>query len=1137
MNADKSMTFSLSNKFFRTILLAVILIIGIALSILVSALSYYADEKLIWREFNEEVENRYSALKREIDINLDALKSVQALYFSSENIERSEFRNFTGYILKQYEDIQALEWIPRVPDSRREKYESSARREGFADFQFTERIAPGKMKRADKRKEYFPVYFIEPDKGNEIALGFDLASNPKRWEALEVARKTGEIVATAKITLVQEAESQFGFIIFAPVYMRGALLNSDQARWDNLKGFCAAVFRISSSVKESMSYLAPAGIDFSIYDTSAPGKEQLLYSHTSRARKTLISNKEPETSLRITKTLDVGGRKWMLIYSAAPEFLAAKGNWYSWGFLLAGLAITGLITGFLFTSARHLGNAEDTAKDLSDANADLSNEIIEHKMARDELSDRTRQATLGANIGTILVQDRDLRSLLQSCAEAIVNNLDAAFARIWALNERDNVLELQASAGMYTHIDGPHGRVPVGKFKIGLIAQEKKPHLTNNVMGDPRISDPQWARREGMVAFAGHPLIVADKLIGVMALFSKAPLKEPTLMVLASIADEIALGIKRKQAEETNKRNLQIQNILNSLLKVSLEEYPLRELLAKALDIILSVSFLPLVPKGGIFVVEDKPDVLILIANRGFSLPIQEICAKVPFGGCLCGLSAASKQIQFADCMDERHKNHYDGIIDHGHYNVPILSMGKVLGVLVVYLQEGHKQEISELEFLQAVVNTLAGIIERKQLENALQKFNEELMKKVKERTAELEKANTELNKLFNAIEQSEESIVITDVNGAIEYVNPAFTRKTGYSKKEAIEQNPRILQSGLTPIEIYDELWRTILSGVPWKGTLINKKKSGEIYYEDATIAPVFDEHGKIKHFVAAKTDVTDRIMAEEELKRKNTELELAKEIAESANRAKSDFLANMSHELRTPLNSIIGFSDILEDGMAGPMADNQKELLNDISTSGKHLLSLINDILDLSKVEAGTMELELNEFNLEEMIDGSLVMFKEKAMKHNIKIAAEVEAGIGNIVADKRKIKRVLFNLLSNAFKFTSNGGSVSVQARRVSNVGAIRRVAHEEGRGSASPLQEQNFIEISVTDTGIGISPEDQKKLFQPFQQMDSALSRKYSGTGLGLNLCKQFIELLGGRIWVESEVDKGSRFVFVVPINRP
>ncbi len=274
---------------------------------------------------------------------------------------------------------------------------------------------------------------------------------------------------------------------------------------------------------------------------------------------------------------------------------------------------------------------------------------------------------------------------------------------------------------------------------------------------------------------------------------------------------------------------------------------------------------------------------------------------------------------------------------------------------------------------------------------------------------------------------------------------------------------------------------------------------------------------------------EVTDKITLQRQLAERTRDAEKAQSEAESANRAKSDFLANMSHELRTPLNSIIGFSEILEDGIAGPIADKQKELANDISTSGKHLLSLINDILDLAKVEAGKMELELGEFNLEEIIDGSLVMFKEKAMKHNLKVAAEVEAELGNIIADERKIKQVLFNLLSNALKFTPDGGAVRVSARRVQ-----REEEKAAGRITLD-AEPADFIEVCVADTGIGISEEDQKMLFQPFQQIDSALSRKYSGTGLGLNLCKKFVELHGGWIWVESEVDKGSKFVFSIPIK--
>jgi len=179
--------YTFGNKTYRNILIAVIPVLGVAVSILVSSLNYYSDEKLMRTEFNEDVENRFSALRREIDSNLDVLASLQALYYVSKDVDSSEFRNFTNHFLKQHASIQALEWIPRVPDSRREAYETAARREGSPVFQFTERIAQGKMKRAEKRKEYFPVYFVEPYKGNEVALGFDLASNPTRREALEVA--------------------------------------------------------------------------------------------------------------------------------------------------------------------------------------------------------------------------------------------------------------------------------------------------------------------------------------------------------------------------------------------------------------------------------------------------------------------------------------------------------------------------------------------------------------------------------------------------------------------------------------------------------------------------------------------------------------------------------------------------------------------------------------------------------------------------------------------------------------------------------------------------------------------------------------------------------------------------------------
>jgi signal transduction histidine kinase len=229
-----------------------------------------------------------------------------------------------------------------------------------------------------------------------------------------------------------------------------------------------------------------------------------------------------------------------------------------------------------------------------------------------------------------------------------------------------------------------------------------------------------------------------------------------------------------------------------------------------------------------------------------------------------------------------------------------------------------------------------------------------------------------------------------------------------------------------------------------------------------------------------------------------------------EVANRHKSEFLANMSHELRTPLNAIIGFSEVLLERMFGELNDKQAEYLQDILSSGRHLLSLINDILDLSKVEAGRMELELAPFSLPAALDNALTLVRERAARHGIRLELAVDAALGTVVADERKVKQILLNLLSNAVKFTPEGGRVAVRA--------------EPADGT---------VEISVSDTGIGIAAEDREAIFEEFRQVGTDYSRKREGTGLGLALTRRFVELHGGRIWVKSEVGEGSTFTFTLP----
>jgi PAS domain S-box-containing protein len=296
-----------------------------------------------------------------------------------------------------------------------------------------------------------------------------------------------------------------------------------------------------------------------------------------------------------------------------------------------------------------------------------------------------------------------------------------------------------------------------------------------------------------------------------------------------------------------------------------------------------------------------------------------------------------------------------------------------------------------------------------------------------------------------------------------------------------------------------------------------------------------------RVRERIAELEDANAQLHVEiAERKRAEEELRKARDLAEVASRSKSAFLANMSHELRTPLNAILGFSELLLDGDSGELNPTQKEYLGDVLESSRHLLSLINDILDLSKVEAGKMELEVREVFLRALLEGSLVMVKEKALKHGIELSTELD-GVPEVVAgDERKLKQVVFNLLSNAVKFTADGGRVTIRADLVSRANGdwVRKDGEKlpfPGDEGTQLAGKKNWVWVTVKDTGIGIQEEDLERIFEPFEQVEGSASRQFQGTGLGLSLTRRMVELHGGRIWAESEgLGKGSTFSFLIPV---
>jgi len=430
----------------------------------------------------------------------------------------------------------------------------------------------------------------------------------------------------------------------------------------------------------------------------------------------------------------------------------------------------------------------------------------------------------------------------------------------------------------------------------------------------------------------------------------------------------------------------------------------------------------------------------------------------------------------------------------------------------------GERRLPSELAILDQRFNDMAEALEKREGQyrddrQAIETLNETLS----ERLHELEAAQQDLLRLSTAVEQSPTSIVITDADAHIVYINRAFERASGYARDDVLGRNPNILNSGLTPPDTYRDMWTNLAAGRVWRGEFINRRKDGSNYTELAIIAPIRGDDGQIRQFVAIKEDITERRRIESELDnyrqrleeqvaQRTEQLAEAKSAAEAANRAKSDFLANMSHEIRTPMNAILGLNYLL---LRGPVDDEQRSKLNKISSAAEHLLQIINNILDLSKIEAGKIVLDRQTLNPGELLREVGSVIREQARAKGLSVNIDCGNLPAGMVGDATRLRQILINFAGNAVKFTERG-QITISGR------------------VESTDDNALLCRFSVTDTGIGIPAEDIPRLFNPFEQLDTSTTRRFGGTGLGLAIAQHLARLMGGDVGVRSMPGEGSTF---------
>jgi len=1107
----------------RPLLIAAV--IGIAFSLTLFFLSRTYENDRFRKAFNERSRDRAQAVIAAFTDHLEQLFSIQSLYLASPRVNRGEFRVFTKNILSNNPDVASLQWVPRVSAAERKGFEEAVRKDGFPAFQITELNPQGKMAVAGQRSVYYPVRYVEPFRQNQNMLGFDVASIAARRSAIARAGERNAAVMLPPLPLQREGKTDMLGQLYLPVYRGDHVPASVSARRKDLAGVVVSTFFISRLVEAAVEPLGLAGVDLFIFNETTPGKREPLLLRWSRMRKAQVSDTalvpvSPEIEYRLP--LELGGQKWSIVCRPAPQFVIHRRHWQSWMFLLVGLGITGVTVLYLATLQ---GRAEKIRQAVRERTADLQrvNEELHKALTAQEIAEQ---------------HNRQLAAIVESSDDAIIgNNLQG---KIISWNKGAETLYGYSAEEM---VGNP----------VAMIVPEDRQIEIDNFM--ERINRGETIRHLKTVRRCKDGSHVHVSV-------SVSPIKDAAGIVAG--ASTIARDITGEYRREQTLRLLE------------------RAITSTSCGILISDPH--------------QPDNPIIFCNRAFETITGYAREEVIGKNC--------RFLQGADTDEAALKQIREAVAGGGECRVMLKNFRKdgtmFWNQLFITPIKDRNGELTHYIGVQTEVT-------------------------------ELKRAEDELRKLTRAVEQSPSSVVITDIEGNIEYVNPVFTTLTGYRFEEVVGKKPSLLKSGEKSPEEYAAMWKTISAGNVWRGEFHNKKKNGDLYWEYASISPVLDKEGKVTNYIAVKEDITERKRIEEQLRSVSTmqkaildsanfsiistdakgiirtfnagserllgysaremignetplkihdpeevkkrarelspdmkpgfevfvakaamgmpeerewtyirkdgsrfpvllsvtalldksgnitgylgigsdithrklaeeAMARAKEAAEAANKAKSEFLATMSHEIRTPMNAIIGMADLLGETT---LSAEQSKYVGIFKSAGETLLNLINDILDLSKIESGHITLEKTDFDLYDVVEKATDILAVRAHEKGIELVYDIHPDVPRyLVGDPVRLRQVIL-------KFTDNG-EVALEVRKESS--------------------DAGTLLFSIRDTGIGIPEDKVNKIFEKFTQADSSTTRKYGGTGLGLAISKRLVKLMGGRIWVTSAVGAGSTFYF-------